>query len=67
MDVVWFCIGAGTLLIFVRRAFAREVWKSQPAWVRRTYDVDAMARSVALVGGLLIAFGMIFLGIWVFN
>lgn len=67
MNVVWFCFGAGVLLILLRRPYARSFVKSQEFWFDRIYDEDEVVFFPMLMGGLFIAAGVVFLGIWIFN
>ncbi len=58
------CVAVGTLLILLRRPWARGIKKSQEFWFDRVYDEDGLAWWIAAMGGLLILFGAVFLAIW---
>jgi hypothetical protein len=62
-----FCLAAGSLAILLRRPWARNIKASQEFWFDRTYDVDGLAWWIAAMGGLVIAFGVVFLAIWVIH
>ncbi len=63
--VIW--LAMGTAMILFRRSWARDIKRSQAFWFDRTYDEDGLAWWMGATGGLVIAFGLVFLGIWIFN
>ncbi len=60
-------LAAGTVLFLVRRPFARHVKRSQDFLFDRAYDEDGLAWWIGAMGGLIVAFGLVFLGIWIFH
>lgn len=67
MGPILFCLAAGTLLILVRRPFAREIKRSRESFRDVAYDEDGLAWWLAAMGGLIILFGLVFLALWLFH
>jgi hypothetical protein len=61
------CFVAGTLMILLRRPWARGIKRSQELWFDRAYDEDALAWWISAMGCLVILGGTVFLGIWLFK
>jgi hypothetical protein len=67
MEPILLWLAFGSLMILLRRSWARSIGRYQEFWLERGYDEDGLAWWLGAMGGLVVLSGCVFLAIWLFR